>query len=177
MLATILRYGIVAGAIVGTLMVAVTVPLIGRIPPALGMAIGYTTMLIALSAVFVAVKRRRDHDLGGVIRFWPAFGLGLGISVVASICYALAWEVALAVNGGPDAFIDSYIAQTRAAGGDPAGIAQLEAMRVSYRNPLFRLPITMTEILPVGLLVSLVSAALLRNPRMLPARRSDPAAG
>ena len=130
-------------------------------------------MLIALSAVFVAIKRRRDRELGGVIRFWPAFRLGIGISLVASICYALAWEAALAWSGGPDAFIDSYIAQSRASGGDEATIAQMEAMRTSYRNPLFRLPITMTEILPVGLLVSLVSAALLRNPRMLPARRDE----
>jgi hypothetical protein len=175
MLATILRYGVIAGAIVGLLMIAVTVPLIGRIPPTLGMAIGYTTMLIALSFVFVATKRHRDHKLGGVIRFGPAFALGLGITLVATVIYALAWELTLALNGGPDAFIDSYIAQSRASGGDEAAIAQMEGMRASYRNPLFRLPITMTEIAPVGLLVSLVSAALLRNPRFLPARRAEAA--
>ena len=39
-----------------------------------------------------------------------------------------------------------------------------------YANPLFRLPITFTEILPVGLIVSLISALLLRNSRFMPAR-------
>jgi hypothetical protein len=39
-----------------------------------------------------------------------------------------------------------------------------------YRNPLFRMPITLTEIVPPGLLVSLVSASLLSNSRFLPAR-------
>lgn len=48
----------------------------GHSPAPYGVVLGYLTMLIALSAVFVAIKRHRDADLGGVIRFWPAFGLG-----------------------------------------------------------------------------------------------------
>jgi hypothetical protein len=48
-------------------------------------------------------------------------------------------------------------------------LAKLESMRVSYANPLFRIPMTFLEIFPVGLLVALVSALLLRNPRLLPA--------
>jgi hypothetical protein len=40
-----------------------------------------------------------------------------------------------------------------------------------YANPLWRPPMTFTEILPVGVLVSLVSAALLRNDRFVPAQR------
>lgn len=39
-----------------------------------------------------------------------------------------------------------------------------------YENPLYRLPITFVEIFPVGVLISLVSAGLLRNSRFLPAR-------
>src|SRR3546814_20847233 len=50
-----------------------------------GMALGYLSMLVALSAVFVGIKNHRDVDRGGVIGFWPAFGLGLGISLVAGI--------------------------------------------------------------------------------------------
>ena len=55
-------------------------------------------MLIALSAVFAAIKRYRDVDLGGVIGFLPAFGLGLGVSFVASLFYVAAWEAALDVT-------------------------------------------------------------------------------
>lgn len=50
-------------------------------------------------------------------------------------------------------------------------MAKLESMRVNYANPLFRIPMTFLEIFPVGLLVSLVSALLLRNPKVLPATR------
>ena len=40
-------------------------------------------------------------------------------------------------------------------------------MRASYANPLFRIPMTFMEIFPVGFLVALVSALLLRNPKIL----------
>ena len=39
---------------------------------------GYLTMLVALSMIFIGIKRYRDHELGGVIRFLPAFAMGLG---------------------------------------------------------------------------------------------------
>jgi lipopolysaccharide export LptBFGC system permease protein LptF len=43
-------------------------------------------------------------------------------------------------------------------------------MKDAYRNPLFRLPMTFAEIFPMGLLIALISAAILRNPKILPAR-------
>ena len=38
-----------------------------------------------------------------------------------------------------------------------------------YKNPLIRFPMTMLEILPVGVIVTLISAALLRRKEVLPA--------
>ncbi|HEX8443843.1 MAG TPA: DUF4199 domain-containing protein [Allosphingosinicella sp.] len=177
MLRKIISYGAIGGLIVAVPMIAIMVATEGRPPLEYGMLVGYATMLIALSTVFVAIKRQRDVDGGGVIRFWPAFGLGLGISAVAGLLYVLAWELALAITQAD--FIGSYtetlIAEERAKGASPAAIAKLraemEAFKTSYANPLFRMPLTFAEIFPVGVLVSLVSAGLLRNPRFLPARR------
>jgi len=178
MLRKILSYGTVAGLIVGIPLFGLTVALNGHPPLKYGVALGYLIMLIALSAVFVAIKRRRDADLGGVIRFWPAFGLGLGISVVAGVLYVLAWEAALAVthldfaSGYAKALIEQQQAKG-VTGEELARItAEMERFKVEYANPLYRLPMTFAEIFPVGLLVSLVSAGLLRNSRFLPARRS-----
>lgn len=172
MLRFILIYGTIAGIIAGVSVFGIAV-LRGGEPVPYGMAVGYLTMLVALSTVFVAIKRRRDIDGGGVIRFWPAFGLGLGISVVAGLFYVLAWEAALAVLG-IDQFFAALVEGERQKGVTGAALAkfeqELKAFRSSYENPLFRLPITFTEIFPVGVLVSLVSAALLRNSRFLPAR-------
>lgn len=184
MLRRILSCGAVAGLIVGVPLFGSSVAMEGQ-PPPYGMVIGYLTMLIALSLVFVAIKRHRDADLGGVIRFWPAFGLGLGISAVASLFYIAAWEAALAVTGADFAgeYAKAMIERKRAAGASEEALAQLavemEAFAAQYANPLFRLPMSFAEIFPVGVLVSAVSAALLRNSRFLPARgaaRTSPAA-
>ena len=175
----ILIFGLIAGLIVGLASFTVTVAMAGQPPPLeYGMLFGYTSMLVALSLVFVGIKRHRDLDLGGVIRFWPALGMGLGISFIASLFYVLAWEAALAVTGMN--FIDEYarflIDQQKAQGASAAALAKLSAemeqFKLQYANPLFRLPMTFAEMFPVGVLVSAVAAGLLRNPRFLAARRA-----
>ncbi len=143
--------------------------------------LGYLIMLVALSSILVGVKQHRDQALGGVIRFWPAFMVGLGIAVVASLVYVVVWEIYLAATHYT--FMDKYaaamLAAKRAAGVTGAAyakaVAEADAMRRNYANPLYRLPETFIEIFPVGLLIAIVSAALLRNPKILPAR-SRPAA-
>jgi hypothetical protein len=178
MLRTILKYGVIAGLVVGGLEVGTVVAFSGEPPLKYGMLIGYTTMLIALSAVFVGIKRHRDADRGGVIGFWPALGVGVGISFIAGIFYVAAWEAVQAMTHMD--FAGSYaraiIDSEKAKGASAATLAKLsadmEAFKVQYANPLFRLPMTFVEIFPVGVLVSLVSAGLLRNSRFLPSRRA-----
>jgi len=100
MLRKILGYGVIAGLVVGIPLSVIGSSTKNHLPLEYGAAIGYVTMLIALSAVFIAIKRQRDLELGGVIRFWPAFGLGLGITLVASLIYTLAWEATQAMTHG-----------------------------------------------------------------------------
>lgn len=176
MLKKILSYGIIAGLIVGITLSAIVIGAGEHQPTSIGMAIGYATMLAGLSLVFVAIKRHRDVELGGVIRFWPALGLGLGISAVAGVLYVIAWDAACAIAGMDFAkdYADALIADERAKGVSGAALAkfaaEMEAFKASYANPLYRWPMTFSEIFPVGILVSLVSAGLLRNSRFLPAR-------
>lgn len=173
MLRRILGYGTAAGLIVGGWLFGATIAFDGPIG---GMLVGYLSMLIALSAVFVGIKGHRDMALGGVIRFWPALLLGLGISVVAGIFYVAAWEAAIAIKhlDYGAIYADMVIEQARAKGTSGAAldklVAEMERFKAEYANPLYRIPMTFAEIFPVGVLVSLVSAALLRNPRFLPAR-------
>jgi hypothetical protein len=180
MLRTILLFGSAAGLIVAVPMFSLLVIQGHTESSAL---IGYTIMLLALSLVFVGVKRYRDRVLGGVIKFWPALLIGLAISAVAGIFYVVGWEITLALTNY--SFLETYpqemIATAEARG---ATAAELEAMRAEmaqfsawYANPLLRVPMTFfVEIFPVGVIVSLISAVLLRNSRFLPARRSPAAA-
>jgi len=179
MLRKILTYGALAGLIVGTgtALFATMIAMRGHPPSSYGMLIGYLTMLVALSLVFVAIKRHRDAELGGVIRFWPTFGLGLGVSFVASLCYVLAWEAAQAITDldFANAYASGAIERQKAQGISAEALAKLvadmERFKANYANPAYRLPMTFAEIFPVGILVSLISAAVLRNSRVLPARR------
>lgn len=177
MLRTILKYGLIAGLVVGGFELATFVLFSGMPPLKYGMVVGYTTMLIALSAVFVGIKRHRDMDRGGVIGFWPALGVGLGISFIAGVFYVAAWEVVQSMMhmDFASSYAQAIIASQKAKGASAEALAKLttemEAFKVQYANPMYRLPMTFAEIFPVGVLVSLVSAGLLRNRRFLALRR------
>ncbi|MEP1142753.1 MAG: DUF4199 domain-containing protein [Henriciella sp.] len=173
MLRIMFVYGAIAGVVIISIMTAGMVFSEGG-----GSQVqGYLTMIVVLSLIFVGVKRYRDKELGGVIKFLPAFGLGVGIAAVAAVFYVLSWEVSLHLTDFAfvDAYKDATIAGYEAKGlvGDALSskVENLESMMASYRNnPAYRMPITFVEIFPVGLVVALISAALLRNPKVFPAR-------
>jgi hypothetical protein len=136
------------------------------------MAIGYAGMLLAFTMIVIAIRRHRDGVLGGVIGFWPA--LGLGITLIATVFYVLAWEAALAVTGmdfGAE-YAGMMVADAEKSG-DAAAIARAKAQAAQfardYAQPWWRMGVTATEILPVGLLVSLVAAGWLSRRRALAA--------
>jgi hypothetical protein len=177
MIDRIFLYGTIAGLIVIGAMISIFIASSGQ--PEMGQhseVLGYTIMLVALSMIFFGVKSYRDNELGGVIRFLPAFMMGIGISIVAGIIYVAVWEVYMAFTNYTfmDAFVSSYIAKQKAAGVTGAAldkiVAEMEAMKVQYANPLFRMPMTFMEIFPVGFLISLLSAAVLRRSTVLPAQ-------
>jgi Protein of unknown function (DUF4199) len=167
-------YGVIAGIIViiGWTVGMTLLPEGGMA----GMVAGYISMLVAFTFVFIGVKRYRDTTLGGVIRFWNALWLGLGIAAVAALFYVLSWEIYMWRTGGT--FMAEYMASTisdmRKSGASASEIARYSAEMAKfaeqYKNPLFRMLITFSEIAPVGLLVSLISAALLRNTGFMPGK-------
>lgn len=176
-LSHVLRFGAIAGVIVSVPTLVIWLRLKPGDTLSAGMAVGYLIMLVALTMVFVGVKQYRDRVLGGVIPFAPALGMGLAISGVAGVFYCLAWEFCLAFGSFDFSawYSNSLIEGARARGATPAEIekvaADAAAFVAQYANPLFRVPMTFLEIFPVGVLVSLVSAALLRKPDFMPARR------
>jgi hypothetical protein len=173
-----MRYALVYGLLSGLVVAGVIVTGLALGPDSgfhHSVWFGYLVMLVALTFIFVGVKRYRDVERGGVIKFLPAFLMGLAIAAVAGIAYVCVWELYEASTGYR--FMDEYIAaiirHRQAEGASAAELARVTAemasMRASYANPLFRIPMVFLEIFPVGLIVALISAALLRNPRLLPA--------
>lgn len=175
-----MKYALIYGALAGAIAVSLISAMIGlglTSHDETAMLVSYLVMLIALSLIFVGVRRYRDVECGGVIRFGRAFLLGLGMAAMAGLIYAIGWEIFQAASGYD--FMAEYSAsileRMRAEGATAAAIeaqaAEMRAFAESYRNPLFRVPMVFLEIFPVGLLVALLSAALLRNPKLLPATR------
>jgi hypothetical protein len=176
MTSLILRYGILGGLIVTIPMLWQWLPLEDGDHPPGGMLLGYATMIVALTTVFLGVKQYRDRKLGGVIRFLPALGVGLGISLVACLCYVIGWEITMAYSDFDFArWYSNYLVDAaKARNASPAELQQaIVAAREfaqMYAKPWVRIPMTFVEMFPVGVLISLISAALLRNSRFLPAR-------
>ena len=177
MLSSILKFGLIAGLVVGGIDFILFTALGDAPHMQYGMLIGYSVMLVALSAVFLGIKQHRDRDLGGVIRFWPALGMGVAISVIAGAFYVAAWEASQAITGADFASVysNAVLEQARAKGESAAELAKMAAemaqFKLQYAKASWRLPMIFSEIVPVGVLVSLVSAALLRKPGFMPARR------
>jgi len=170
----IITYGAIAG-IIELFLLALSMGLVAD-HGMLGMALGYLSMLIALSLVFAGVKKYRDEHLGGVIGFGKALGVGLGIAGLAALFYVIGWE---AYMWSTDyrfvaEFSAKAIADMQAQGASADALAKAKAHMDSfaemYANPAMRMGITLTEIAPVALLVPLISALLLRRPGFMPAR-------
>ncbi len=170
----ILTYGAIAGAvIIFSMTLGIYAAQAGADSFFASEALGYTIMLIGFSMIFVATKKYRDDELGGVINFGTAFKVGLGISLIAGVVYVFVWEINLFLTDY--AFIEEYTASiienARNSGFSEEQIQQtieeMEVMKQRYGKVLFRLPMTFTEIFPVGLLISLISAFLFKNPRFL----------
>jgi len=164
----VLTFGLISGLMISVLMGGSLV-LADRIGSGHSMALGYTIMVASFLLIYFGVRSYRDNVLGGKISFGRALGCGMLIALITTVCYVAMWEV-LYFNFMPH-FMDGYFAaqihKVQASGLDPAAVAaQVAAIQRSqqlYQNPLVNMAYTFMEPLPVGLVVALISAAMLRR--------------
>jgi hypothetical protein len=166
----ILVFGLLSGAIV-SLVMAISMITISKNPSlATGsgsMIVGYLSMIIAFALIFVAVKNYRDQHNNGLISFGKAFKIGFFIALIASTMYVVVWAIVYHFFI-PD-FMDLYAAQMmkQAEGGSAIEMEQkadeMMQYKEMYKNPLFFTLMTYAEILPVGLLVSLITGFILKR--------------
>lgn len=173
----IIIYGLIAGIVVSILMLF-TVNYIshceGNVDYDTSMLIGYASMLIAFSLVFVGIRNYRDKYNAGVISFGKAFKIGIMIVLIASTIYVVAWLIDYFFFI-PD-FIEKYSAQMldelKASGASQIEIdkqaKEMADFAKMYKNPFFNAMMTYAEILPVGLIVTLISSLILKR-KALPA--------
>ncbi|MBL7728595.1 MAG: DUF4199 domain-containing protein [Dinghuibacter sp.] len=168
----ILTYGLIAGAVVSTIMLF-TMNYIsycnGNVDFETSMLIGYASMLLAFSLVFVGTRNYRNKYNNGIISFGKAFKTGILIVLVASTIYVAAWLVCYYFFM-PD-FMEQYAASAINKLKE-SGASQLEIDEKAkemanfakmYKRPVFNALITYAEILPVGLVVTLISSLVLKR--------------
>ncbi len=168
----ILVFGSISGIIVGTLMALSLFWANQGHDIKEGMLLGYASMVIALSLIYVGVRNFRDKYNDGVVSFTQALKLALGITVIASTIYVAVWliEFYVFIPDFMDKYTASHIQQIKSGGLSPADlqkqVVDMERMRDSYdHNPLVVIFYTYIEIVPVGLIISLLSALLLKRRR------------
>ena len=168
----IIIYGLIAGTVVSALMLF-TVNYIshceGNVDYDTSMLIGYASMLLAFSLIYVGIRNYRDKFNGGVISFGKAFKIGIMIVLIASTIYVIAWLIDYFFFI-PD-FIEKYsvheLDKLKASGASQIEIdkqtKEMANFAKMYKNPFFNALMTYVEILPVGLIVTLISSLILKR--------------
>ena len=173
----ILIYGLIAGSIVAAMMF-ITMPMYqsGTLNMDNGELVGYTTMVIALALVFFGIKSYRDNHANGSISFGKGFLVGILITLIACAMYGLAWEITYSKIGSEftKKMTEKYYDDMKAKGASEAELEKAkkewESFGEMYKNPVFRFVFTMfVEMFPIGLVITLISAAVLRKKENLPA--------
>jgi hypothetical protein len=126
--------------------------------------LGYTAMVVVFSLTFFGIRNYRNKELGGVISFGRAFKTGALIALVGSTMYVVV-GLLYYYFFVPD-FLDKYIAhvlQNVPPADLPAKTKEMEQFKEMYKNPLFAILISYSEVLPVGLVVAFVGSLILKR--------------
>jgi hypothetical protein len=168
----IIIYGLIAGLIVSILMLIMVNYLSyceGNVDYSTSMLLGYASMLLAFSLVFVGIRNYRNKYNQGVISFGKAFKIGILIALIASTLYVIAWliDYYFFMPNFAEKYSTHMLDHLKASGAsamemDKQTKEMAEFVRM-YKNPLFVVITSYAEILPVGVVVTLVSALLLKR--------------
>ena len=165
---TVLTFGLIS-AVVSSLMMLLTVPFMDRIGFEHGQLFGYTAIVLSFLLVFFGVRSYRENVGRGVITFGRGFTVGLLITLMSCAGYVLTWQL-IYFKLAPG-FFEKYqayaIEKARASGASEQEIQatarQMQQFKAWYDNPFLNAAVTFVEPFPVGLGVTLISAAVLRR--------------
>jgi MFS family permease len=165
----ILIYGLLSGLVISVLMAFLVSWCVKSGDFESSMWVGYASMLIAFSMIFVGIKNYRDKYNGGLISFGKAFKIGFFMTLIASAIYVIVWmiEEQLFFPNFMEQYTAHEIARLQSSGLSASKLAseikQLEQAKEMYQNPALRILMTFVEIFPVGLIVTLISSLLLKR--------------
>lgn len=175
----VLKYGTISGLIAAALMF--TTVLIekkygfGSTPPILG----YAGIVLAFIPLYFGVKEYRETLGGGALTFLKGLNVGIIIIVISGLFYAISWLIVYYIVT-PDfpekysAFLVEQIKGSVKTLKDTAAIhkqlkdtVMVKQQMIQYKdmakNPFIFGALTFTEPLPLGVVLALVCAGILRK--------------
>ncbi len=165
----VLKYGLIAGAILASMLCTMMWLLKDTNDFESGESFGYLFIIGAFSMIFLGIREYRDKHSGGKINFNTGFRIGLSITLVASACYVISWM--LYFHFIDDSFVEHYTAfyteKLKAVGGDPIktekDITDFHSQMTEYRKPHVMAIQTFLEVFPIGLIITVLCALLMRG--------------
>ncbi|MEM9052255.1 MAG: DUF4199 domain-containing protein [Bacteroidota bacterium] len=165
----VIIWGLIGGGIISTFMAISMLSMADNTDFENAELYGYTAQVVALSAIFIGVKTYRDKQLNGSITFGKAFLTGLYIALIAATMYVVTWMILseCCLQDFAANYFQSEIEKVQSSGLSEEEIAlqiqDMEDMMEMYNKPIFKFFFTYIEILPLGIIISLISAAILRK--------------
>ena len=164
---TVWTFGLISGAVSAAMMLG-TIPFADTIGFDRGVIVGYTTMVLAGLFIFFGIRSYREQ-VGGAITFGKAFTVGSLITLISCVCYVITWEVMYfkLMPGFVEKYTSYAVSQLKASGATQqaieARVRDMQRFKELYDNPLINAAITFIEPFPVGLVITLISSAVLRK--------------
>ncbi len=165
---TVITFGLISGAVASILM-TVAMTFHDEIGFDKGMVVGYTNIVLGFMLVFFGIRSYRDNVAGGQISFGKGFQVGILITLISCAFYVLTWQVVyrtVASDYG-DKYSAYVLEKAKKEGASEAELqkqaAEMKEFWVMYQNPLVNVAFTFMEPFPVGLVITLISAAVLRK--------------
>jgi hypothetical protein len=165
---TVLTFGLISGAMSAALML-ITIPFADAIGWGKGEILGYTGIVLSALMVFFGVRSYRENMGGGRLTFGRGFAVGILITLISSACYVGTWEVVYykLMPGFAEKYAAHMVERAKASGASQQKIDETERkakeFKQMYDNPAVNVALTFMEVFPIGVVVTLASAGILRK--------------
>ena len=159
----VLKNGLFGSLIVSTLLLSVTFYMKANPEKEVSMFLGFAGMLLAFIFVVLGIKQQRDTN-NGFISLGKAFLTGFWITLIISTIYVVVWLI-IFYNFFPN-FAEHYtdMAIAKASPDEVAKVTEdMNSFKEMYKSPIMVILLTYMEILPLGIVFSLISALILKK--------------
>ncbi|MBV1908258.1 MAG: DUF4199 domain-containing protein [Kangiellaceae bacterium] len=170
----IMKFGLIAGTII-VMIPLITGLIIGYGPETYktGEIVGYSTIILSLMMIFLAVKEYQKRNPEQTVGFLKILAIGAGISFIAGLMFGI-YNVIYVTYIDPEfmhTYYQYYIQSIQSSGASAEvieqQIAQLEKEKEMFMDLTFNFALMFLTVFMIGLVVSVISGLLQREKQEL----------